>query len=337
MTGHVGLHATVFKARRILDAHLAHQLVVNPQQRDQRLGAPEGAVNVVPLNDGALLADGHVVAFGLLELAAELDGDRVAGVGEGNTQLGQLRLQGLGAIARQVKGIELDGGEVDLRTGLDHLLHRAWQDAVVNLAGRQQGTGLVRGETGLAVHQDVVVILGALPAIGRHRLLVGAGIVDVAHAGQHFRLGPFTGNIPVRHDVRFEQYPVFHHQGHLDRGVLGKALELLGRRQTIEVAGQVGDGELVVVHPLDAADGGDIDAPVLGGDVGTGIGQVQLGNAAARPLGAQRLAVKTGAGTVIGDDFVLDDEVAGEGVDHRLPGSIGCKCGTGENGRHGNG
>ena len=337
VTGHVGLHAAVFKARGILDGHLAHQLVVDSQEGDQGLGTPEGAFDVVPLNDGALLADGHVVAFGLLELAAELDGHWVAGVGEGNTQLGQLSLQGFGAIARQVQGIELDGGEVDLRAGLDHLLHRGRQDLVVDLASRQQGAGLVGGETGFAVHQDVVVILGALPAVGRHRLLVGGGIVDVAHAGQHFRLGPFAGDIPVRHDVRFEQYPVLHHQRHFDRGILGKALELLGRRQTIEVAGQVGDGELVVVHPLDAADGGDIDAPVLGGDVSTGIGQVQLGNAAARPLGAQRLAVETGTGTVVGDDFVLDDEVAGEGVDHGLLGGIGCKCRTGENGRHGNG
>ena len=35
----------------------------------------------------------------------------------------------------------------------------------------------------------------------------------------------------------------------------------------------------------------------LGGDVGTGIGQVQLGHAAARPLRNQRLAVETSAGT----------------------------------------
>ena len=337
VTGHVGLHAAVFKARGILDGHLAHQLVVDPQQGDQGLRAPESAVNVVTLHHSALLAYGHVVAFGLLELAAELDGHWVAGVGEGNTQLGQLSLQGFGAIARQVEGIELDGGEVDLRAGFHYLLHRGRQDLVVDLASRQQGAGLVGGETGFAVHQDVVVILGALPAIGWHRLLVGGGIVDVAHAGQHFRLGPFAGDIPVRHDVRFEQYPILHHQRHFDRGILGKALELLGRRQTIEVAGQVGDGELVVVHPLDATDGGDIDAPILGGDISTGVGQVQLGNAAARPLGAQRLTVEAGAGTVVGDDFVLDDEVAGEGVDHGLLGGIGCKCRTGENGRHGNG
>ncbi|MNO80666.1 hypothetical protein D3C76_718800 [compost metagenome] len=337
VAGHVGLHAAVFEARCILDAHLAHQLVVNPQEGDQGLGAPEGPVDVMTLHHSAFGTYGHVIAFGLLELAAELDGNRVAGVGEGNTQLGQLSLQGLGAIAWQVKGIELDGGEVDLGTGLDHLLHRGRQDLVVNLAGRQQGAGLVGGKTGLAVHQDVVVILGTLPAVGRHRLLIGGSIVDVAHAGQHFRLGPFAGDVPVRHDVRFEQYPVLHHQGHFDRGVLGKALELLGWRQTIEVAGQVGDGELVVVHPLDAADGGDIDAPVLGGDVGTGIGQVQLGNAAARPLGAQGLAIEAGAGTVVGDDFVLDDQVAGEGIDHGLLGGIGCLDLADENGRHGNG
>ena len=99
----------------------------------------------------------------------------------------------------------------------------------------------------------------------------------------------------------------------------------------------MGDGELVVVHPLDAADGGDIDAPVLGGNVGTRIGQVQLGDTAARPLGAQCLAIETGAGTVIGDDFVLDDQIAGEGIDHGLLGGIGCLYLADENGRHGNG
>ena len=97
------------------------------------------------------------------------------------------------------------------------------------------------------------------------------------------------------------------------------------------------DGELVVVHTLDAADGGDIDAPVLGGDVSTGVGQVQLGNATARPLGAQRLAIETGTGAIVGDHFILDHQIVGEGVDHGLLGSIGCLDLADENGRHGNG
>ncbi len=299
--------------------------------------APEGTLDVVPLDHSALLAYGHVITFGLLELAAELDGHWIAGVGEGNTQLGQLSLQGFGAIAWQVQRVELDGGEVHLRTRFDHLLERGRQYLIINLAGRQQAAGQVGIETGLAVHQDVVVILGTLPAIGRHRLLVGAGVVDVAHAGQHFRLGTFAGDIPVRHDVRFEQYPVFHHQRHFDRGILGKALKLLGWRQTIEVAGQMGDGELVVVDALDTADGGDINTPILGGHVSTCIGQVQLGHATARPLGTQRLAIEAGTGTVVGDDFVLDHQVAGEGVDHGLLGGIGCLYLADKNSRHGNG
>ncbi len=42
VAGHVGLHAAVFKARRILDAHLAHQLVVTPK-REIRDWAPQKA------------------------------------------------------------------------------------------------------------------------------------------------------------------------------------------------------------------------------------------------------------------------------------------------------
>ena len=99
----------------------------------------------------------------------------------------------------------------------------------------------------------------------------------------------------------------------------------------------MGDGELVVVDTLDTADGGDINTPILGGHVSTCIGQVQLGHATARPLGTQRLAIEAGTGTVVGDDFVLDHQVAGEGVDHGLLGGIGCLYLADKNSRHGNG
>ena len=99
----------------------------------------------------------------------------------------------------------------------------------------------------------------------------------------------------------------------------------------------MGDGELVVVHPLNTANGRYIDAPVFGGDVSTGIGQVQLGHTAARPLGTERLAIEASTGTIVGDHFILDHQVVGEGIDHGLLGCIGRLGLADKNGRHGNG
>jgi hypothetical protein len=154
----------------------------------------------------------------------------------------------------------------------------------------------------------------------------GLGIDHRPGAGDGPRRHALGRHIVVRHRIEFGQLVAFQLQGDADRSAGREPGEGRRRRQAIEVAVDVGQGEGVAVGVQDRGDAAEIQRPA--GGRGLRRGQGQLGQVAGR-----RGRAGGGTGAVV-EHRIADVERGGEAIELGLAWlGLGARGGEGQGGQ----
>ena len=213
-------------------------------------------------------------------------------------------------------------------------LHRRRHDLAAQRTGRQRLQIGIADKARSRRHQNVFVVLGALPLVAgerRHKLIqvFGVGI------RQHFRLSVAGGGIPARQEVVSEQLPVFGDHRDFHRLTGRETAEFGGRLQLVQIAGQMRDLELIVIYPQGLARAVEIDDPVFAVDRLAVVAEGEQHPVARGPVSAQRRAIHAVfAGAVIQHFHVqlqlaklIHQLLIGHGAPHAAQESHRCRQG----------
>ncbi|MOA04685.1 hypothetical protein D3C78_1242540 [compost metagenome] len=183
-------------------------------------------------------------------------------------------------------------------------LQRRRHDLAAQRSCRQGFQLGVFGKAGGRSHQDIVVILDALPLIatkGGHKLaeIFGIGI------DQNFWLGIARGGVPTWYEVGFKQLPIFGNNRDLNRLTGREAGKFIGRFQFVQVTGQMSYFELIVIHPHGLTGAVEVNRPVVTFDLLMIVGQADQHLVAGRPVGTQLTAIQAAVGGPVIDHFQI--------------------------------